>query len=121
MEPARACAPRIDAEHAFAFGAAWLVRMPADDDVESGCGRVQIKFVDVVEHVDVSWARFYDGCNGQRGGPGPVVNVASDGYDRGESFERIQDLGLPGVTGVNYQVRAFQRSPGFVAQQAVSV
>jgi len=121
MEPARPRAPWIDAEHASAFGAARLVRMPADDDVESGCGRVQVEFMNIVQHIDVGGTRFNDGGERQRGGPGSVVNVASDGYDRSESFERVQDFRLPDVPGMNNQVRAFQRSPGFVAQQAVSV
>jgi hypothetical protein len=121
MEPARPRAPRIDEEHASAFRAARLVRMPADDDVKSGCGWVQIEIVNVVKHVDVGRACFYDGCERQRGSPRFVVNVASDRNDRREKFERLEDFGLPDVPGMNNQVRAFQRSPGFVAQQAVCV
>jgi hypothetical protein len=95
--------------------------MPADDDVESGCGRVRVEFLNIVEHIDMGGTRFNDDGEGQRGSPESVVHVASDGYDRRESFERVENFGLPGVPGVNNQVRPFQRSPGFVAQQAVSV
>jgi hypothetical protein len=77
------------------------MRVPAHDDVESGCARIEVERVDIVKHENGGDAGFDDFGFGQRGSPRFGIHVSPHGYDRRQGFERVDDFRLPYVSRVN--------------------
>src|ERR1035438_2296923 len=120
-EPPPPGASWIDVQHARPFAAGRLVRMPRDHYAEPSRRRIEVQFVQIVQHVDECVASFGDGSHGQRLRPPAVVDIASDSYHRRHRPERCEDFGRAYVTGVDDQVRPRQRLHRFRAKQAVCV
>src|ERR1700722_6495264 len=69
LKPSGARASGIDVEDAGALAASKLMRVSADDHLESGRFSNQIELMDVVQHVDVHRASFDDRRCRERGRP----------------------------------------------------
>ena len=98
-----------------------LVSVAADDDVEAGDFRIEVKLFKVVQNVDRDILKF-DGC-GERKGRGPRfgVHVAANGEDGCDSFELVEDGRVADVACVNDGLGAFERGESFGAEETVGI
>ena len=98
-----------------------LVRVAADDDVESGDFRIEVKLFKVVQDIDRDILKF-DGC-GERKGRRPRfgVHVAANGEDGCDGFELVEDGRVADVACVNDGSGAFERGESFGAEKTVGI
>ena len=79
-------AARVDVEDAIVPVRFGLVSVAADDNVETGDFRIEVKLFKVVQDVDRDMLEF-DNCGGRKGrGPGFGVNVAANGENGRDGF-----------------------------------
>jgi len=100
FEPTGASAAWIEEEHSVQLSDRRLVRVTADDDVVGITLGVMSKVVDVVDHVQSGPLHFDDGRVRQVTGPGAAIDVAANGYDRGDGLEAFEYFGLANVARV---------------------
>jgi hypothetical protein len=70
----------------------------ADDNVELGSRRIEVKLLNVVQDVYQNRSTFGDCRHRQLGGPRAFVNVASNSHDRRHVAQLLEDPRLANIT-----------------------
>jgi hypothetical protein len=104
---ARTGAAGIDVKDTIAFGARGPVRMAADHDVKSGRGRIQVKLVAIVEHVNLRGIGFDGSRNRQLCRPWLGIHIPAYGNDGSQSSELVYNFRPANVSRVDDQVGTF--------------
>lgn len=114
-------AARVDVEDSIAPVGFGFVSVAADDNVEAGDFRIEVKLFKVVQDVDRDILEF-DNCGERKGrGPGFGVNVAANGEDGRDGFELVEDSRIADVTCVNDGLGVLECREGFRAEQTVGI
>ena len=121
IEPARSRASRIEEQDSIAFRLSRLVGMPADDDLKTCGGGIEVKRVNVVQNVNRGCIRFDDFRFGQRLCPRVGIHISTHRKNRGNRFQLVNNFRIAYVTGVNNQVRAFECAQRLWAEQSMRV
>lgn len=108
LKPARTCASRIYVEDAAAFVLSGLVRVAADDNLETRSPGIQVESIDIVKNINRRRTSFYDGSFRQRSRPILLVHVSADRDNRRECPQGIENLRFAHVSSVNDKVRTSQ-------------
>jgi hypothetical protein len=95
--------------------------MARDDDLEPRRDGIEIQLLDVVQDVDRHPADLERGGKWHRPRPRPFVVVASDGRDRGDVPQGIQNLRPADVAGMNDSLDAGERSESLRPKQPVGI
>ena len=121
LKPARARTARIDIQNAVSLELARLMGMPTNDHAEANCCRIQVKSMQVVQHVEQYVACRCNCCFRQRFGPLRRVHISAHRNDRGEFLQSRQNLRLTDIPGMKNQVRSTKGFQGLRAQQPMSI
>lgn len=121
LKPARARTAWINIQDAVSFELAWLMRMPANDHAEASRRRIQVKSMQVVQHVEQYVACRCNCRFRQRFGPLRRVHISAHRNDRGEFSQSRQNLRLTDIPGMKNQVRSTKGFQGLRAQQPMSI
>ena len=120
-EASRAGAAGVDVENSIVPVRFGLVSVAADDNVEAGDFRIEVKSFKVVQDVDRDILEF-DNCGERKArGPGFAVNVAANGENGCDGLELVEDGRVADVACVNDSVGAFERGEGFRAEETVGI
>ena len=121
LESTGTSAPWIDVENPVPSLAHGTMRVPEDDDAETGRDGVEIKFREIVQNVDqhivdLKYVRLRD-----RSGPGPLVVVPAHDCYRGQVRKLVEHLDITNVTRVDNEITAPKKCHRLGSQQAVGV
>jgi hypothetical protein len=121
LESAWSRTSRIDVQNAIAFEFYRLVRMAADDDVESRCRRIQVERMHIVQDVKPDLARIGNRSFRQRASPFAGIYVSAHRDDGRKFSEGGENFRMAHVATVEDQLRTAEGFPSLRAQQAVGV
>ncbi len=121
FEAARAGAAGIQEQDAVALNNRRTVGMAADDDAETGCGRIYFKFFYVVDDIDADFSNFDDRRFGKPARPTTLIVISSDSDDGSDRFQGLDHLGLPDIPGMDDQIRTLKSLKRLRPKQTVSV
>lgn len=121
LEAPRPGAPGVQEQYALPFGHGRLVGMAADNRMESRRYRVEVKGLDIVQHVERDAPHLDHFGFGQGVGPLPLVIVPAYGDHRGDSVQCFEYLRCPDVPCMDDHLDALKGFDGFRAHQAMSI
>src|SRR5690606_4085769 len=99
---------RIEKKYrAFLIGIGF-VRMAIDDRGKTCRLRVEVEFIQYVEHIDIETGPGDDRIQGKAYGKFPMVDIATNGMDGGDSFQLGKYFGIANVAPVNNKLGALQ-------------
>jgi hypothetical protein len=82
--------------------------MAADNGVKSGCGRVQVKLVGVVEHIQAEFTDLHHFGIFKVLGPLPPVHVSSNRHQWSQSSQDFEDLRATHIACMNDEFNALE-------------
>ena len=95
--------------------------MTADDGRDAGSGWVKVECDQIVKHIDGMTSEFNEFSWWELGARAGAVDVAADGGEGREGAERVEDLYIADVSGVENMIDSAQSNDGFRAQEAMRV
>ena len=121
LEPSWPGASGIEIEHAVFPLLLGHVAVPVDNRGEFRGLRLEVEFLNAVQHVDGYFADLKNIRSWDFLGPCPVINVAAHHRERRDRGKPVEDLRIANVTGVDDVVGALQSGNRLRAEQAMRV
>jgi hypothetical protein len=121
LKPARSSASRVQVKHTSIVVLLGLMRVAADDRVESRCSWVEIDVPKIMEHIKTVTGAFDNRGEGKFPCPGLCVDIAAHSEHRGDEFELCENFRSAHVSRMKDELHTDQGLQGFGAEQAMSV
>ncbi len=121
MKSARACAARIEIQHAVFLFDLRLVVVTIHDNAETSRLGPQIQFVQIVQQVDRDTIDLDHLSLRQFPRPFLLVHISAHGSYGSDFMQLLQDFRIANIPGMQGDIRSPQRFDGFGPQQSVCV
>jgi hypothetical protein len=121
LEAARPCTAGINEEYAVLIIDYRAVRMPRDDNAESGGFGIKVEVADIVHAVDRNPADFNSFGRLNRVSPHSEIIVAAHGDNRRDSAQLIQNLRTANIAGVQDVIDSGKRAYCLRTHEVVGV